>query len=136
MLKKVYQRDLSSRVQSYNYGRRTRSEERSARVPGDAEWAELYYCIGFHPIHHGEIFIDRYRILRNLGHGRFAASMDPMGLMRSRLWSLWDGAPRSIYLTTAAEQYDLGHRRAGFMRKIFTQLMSALHHLHSKRKKG
>lgn len=45
---------------------------RFVNVPGNAEWAELYREGGYHPVHLGEVFAHRYRILRKLGNGRFA----------------------------------------------------------------
>ena len=41
-------------------------------VPGNAEWVEDYVVKGYHPIHLGDVFKKRYRILRKLGNGRYA----------------------------------------------------------------
>lgn len=42
------------------------------RVPGNTEWIEDYVVGGYHPVHLGDVFNERYRILRKLGNGRFA----------------------------------------------------------------
>lgn len=42
------------------------------RVPVITEWIEDYVVGGFHPVHLGDVFKKRYRILRKLGSGNFS----------------------------------------------------------------
>ena len=46
--------------------------ERFVHGPGNVEWAELYRRGGYHPIHLGEVFAHRYRVLCKLGNGVFS----------------------------------------------------------------
>lgn len=41
-------------------------------VPAGGENVERYVVGGFHPVHLGDVFSDRYRILRKLGNGKYA----------------------------------------------------------------
>lgn len=42
------------------------------RVPGNTECIEDYVVGGYHPIHIGDMFKNRYHILRKLGNGEYA----------------------------------------------------------------
>ncbi|GKT42531.1 serine/threonine-protein kinase SRPK [Colletotrichum spaethianum] len=38
------------------------------------EWAESYHPGGFHPVHFGDVFADRYEVIRKLGNGSFGTA--------------------------------------------------------------
>ena len=73
----TYQRYVFRRNGSYQF----------IRVPGNTEWVEDYIWGGFHPVHLGDIFKKRYRIIRKLGNGRSAT-----------VWLAKDD--RSVFLTS------------------------------------
>ena len=53
-------------------GNESMTTHQFVRVPGNTEWIEDYVVGGYHPVHLGDVFKKRYRILRKLGNGRFA----------------------------------------------------------------
>ncbi|KKK25487.1 hypothetical protein ARAM_002071 [Aspergillus rambellii] len=43
------------------------------------EGLDSYHPNGFHPVHLGDIFHCRYKVLRKLGYGRYSTVLEPMG---------------------------------------------------------
>lgn len=48
------------------------SEHRFKDVGTPCEWAESYRPGGLHPVHFGDVFNDRYEVVRKLGDGSFS----------------------------------------------------------------
>ena len=70
MPEKKFQKAFSSRIQPCEIMDSGHAlNERFVHVPGNVEWAELYRKGGYHPIHLGEVFAHRYRVLCKLGDG-------------------------------------------------------------------
>ncbi|CAI0651946.1 unnamed protein product [Colletotrichum noveboracense] len=46
-------------------------EYRFKELGTPCEWAESYRPGGLHPVHFGDVFIDRYQVIRKLGNGSF-----------------------------------------------------------------
>ena len=47
-------------------------QERFIPLYGAAEWIEEYRPGGHHPVHLGDLFSQRYKVLRKLGYGAYS----------------------------------------------------------------
>lgn len=50
----------------------SRDEWRFENLSAPTEWIEDYRPGGYHPIHLGDVFQDRYKVLRKLGYGSYS----------------------------------------------------------------
>ncbi|KAK2024283.1 serine/threonine-protein kinase SRPK3 [Colletotrichum zoysiae] len=65
-----------------------KADFRFVRTGIPCEWAESYRPGGFHPVHFGDVFANRYEVIRKLGNGSFGTVWLALDSMTSRYVAL------------------------------------------------
>ncbi|KAF8433380.1 kinase-like domain-containing protein [Terfezia claveryi] len=91
-----------------------RDQWRFQPVRGAMEWIEEYRPGGYHPVHLGDLFNQRYKVLRKLGYGTYSTVWLARDLSGSRYVALKIlkanvESPRELAILTTLSDYDVQH---------------------------